>query len=76
MKITKNNNNGHTSDNKLARHDFSLNLTSTTTGPVSDIHRSLSDVPIGFLVVKTFTYCSVRFFLTVIKETDEPVPRY
>jgi len=76
MKIIKNNNKGHTSDKSVTRHDFSLNFTSTITGPVSDIHKSLSDVPMGFLVVNTFTYCSVRFFLTVIKETDEPVPRY
>jgi hypothetical protein len=70
MKITKNNNKGHTSCKSVARHDFSLNLTSTTTGHVSEIHKSLSEVQIGFLVSKRFTYCSVNVFLTLIKETE------
>lgn len=75
-KMTKNSNKGQTSDSNCDRHDFSLNLTSTRTGPVMEIPRSLSEVPSGFLVSNIFRYCSVRFFLTVIKETDEPVPRY
>jgi hypothetical protein len=47
-----------------------LNFTSTITGHVSEIHKSLSDVPSGFFVSNTFTYCSVNVFLTLIKETE------
>jgi hypothetical protein len=68
--------NGPTSCKSVDRHDFSLNLTSTIIGQVSDIHKSLSEVPIGFLVSKRFTYCSVNVFLTLIKETELHVHKF
>jgi hypothetical protein len=76
MNITKNNINGHISESKLDRNDSSLKTTSTLTFQVKEIHKSLKDVPKGFFVVYIFTYCSTKFFLTVIKETESPVPRY
>jgi hypothetical protein len=76
IKITKNNNNGQTSERSVDRRDFSLNFTSTTTFHVIEIQRSPKEVPIGLLVSKTFTYCSIRVFFTVINEAEEPVSRY
>gem|GEM_PF-1362595 len=75
-KRTKKINNGHTSCRSCDRRDFSLNLTSTMTGHVSEIHKSLSEVPMGFLVSNTFTYCSVNVFLTLIKDTELQVSRF
>ena len=54
-KMTKNNSRGQTSDSSCDRRDFSLNFTSTRTGPVMEIPKSLSEVPSGFLVSNIFT---------------------
>jgi len=76
INITKNNNKGHTSASKFDRNDFSLNTTSTLTDHVKEIHKSCKEVPNGFFVSYTFIYCSTKFFLTVIKDTELPVSRY
>lgn len=74
-KMTKKMSNGQTSLSSDDRRDFSLNFTSTMTLPVMDIHRSLSEVSKGFLVSKIFTYCSVRLFWMLMKETELQVPK-
>jgi hypothetical protein len=76
MKSTKKISNGNTSCKRLDRHCFSLNLTSTITDHVSEIHKSAREVPSGFLVSYTFTYCSVKVFFTLIKETESHVHKF